>query len=71
MEFGGSWFVVRGSWFVVVVFYVPTVLWQDFCRKLDAEERAQVNEQRREQYALESALQTPAAKQCTSPRIKK
>ena len=25
MEFGGSWFVVRGSWFVVVVFYVPTV----------------------------------------------
>jgi len=26
MQFGGSWFVVRGSWFVVVVFYVPTVL---------------------------------------------
>ena len=25
MEFGGSWFVVRGSWFVVVVFYVPTL----------------------------------------------
>ena len=26
-----SWFVVV---VVVVVFYVPTVLWQDFCRKL-------------------------------------
>jgi len=28
-----------------------------------AEERAQVNEQRREQYALESALQTPAERE--------
>ena len=37
MQFGGSWFVVRGSWFVVVVFYVPTVLWMHVVHWADLE----------------------------------